>query len=133
MLNISDVVDVVGRNLTHYGRLDEILPNKEARVHFDTPRQPRKRGFCDECQMPGMLSIDGSTGEIVCMRTGCGHEHGFEGRDEIIPIGQLINISEQLLGEKKAKFKQEIVKLLQRGVTDMLVTEEQSSAILSLF
>ena len=133
MLKIGDMVDVADRQLTHYGRLDEILPNQEARVHLKKAREPKERNVCDACKFPGMLSVNGGTGEIVCMRSGCGHEYGFEERDEIIPIGQLINVSGQRLNKKKVEFKQEVASLLQRGIADKVMTAEQSATILKLF
>ena len=46
-------------------------------VTYKIPRKPEEKGVCDKCKCPGRLSKNGGTGEIVCMRSGCGHEHGF--------------------------------------------------------
>lgn len=47
-------------------------------IMYKTPKQPKEKGICDKCKWPGMLSKNGGTGEIVCIRSGCGHDHGFD-------------------------------------------------------
>lgn len=103
MFSINDRVDVKGREMPVYGKITEIL-DKKAIVHFRIPRDP-KNDICALCDWPGFLQICGNTGEVVCMRSGCGHGHGFEERDEIISLDKLINISTQ-------RKKEEINKLL---------------------
>ena len=114
MINVSDLVDVKGRNLTFGGRVKAFLPKNEVVVHFKTPRQPKKRNFCDDCGMHGTLSMNGDSGEVVCMRTGCGHEHGFEERDEVIKTELLVNISEKRWSEKRDEFRRKVADLLQQ-------------------
>ena len=51
-----------------------------ASVRFRIPARPM---VCAECGSHAHLSVNGATGEIVCMRSHCGHGHGFE--EYIIP------------------------------------------------
>jgi hypothetical protein len=125
----GDLVDVQDRKLTHYGKFVENLPNQEARIRMKTANEPKERGVCDNCGSPN-LSLEGSTGEITCIRTGCGHDHGFREWDEIIPIAKLINVTKQRLEKKKAEFREEVRKRFLKAFGDELVTADQCKAVM---
>jgi hypothetical protein len=48
---------------------------KIAKIRFKIPNRPR---VCKACGGEYELSMNGGTGEIECMRTGCGYRHGFK-------------------------------------------------------
>jgi hypothetical protein len=127
----GDLVDVRERELTHLGQFVEILPNQEARIHMKTAKEPKERGVCDQCGSMN-LSLNGGTGEITCIRTGCGHDHGFREWDEIIPVVKLINITERRREEAKIEFREEVKKMLVRGHGVGFVTTDQCKAILEI-
>jgi len=127
----KDLVSVpCRRDLTTYGTVSELRPDGRAVVHFRIPRQPKERGVCDYCRFPGLLSMNGATGEIVCMRSGCGHEHGFEERDEVILFDQLVNITTKRREEKRAELRKRIAALLQEGVENQFLTSAAADRIL---
>src|SRR3989338_4399529 len=96
---IGTIVDVQGRDdLRAYGEITDIK-NDRATVHFRQWLTEKRRGMCDSCNWPGFLSVNVGTGEIVCMRSGCGHGH-YES-DEIIPIAKLVNISAKRATEER--------------------------------
>lgn len=130
MFNLKDLVDVPSRHdLTNYGVITELRPGK-AVVHFRTPLEPKKRNVCDSCGWPGLLSVNGHTGEVVCMRSGCGHDHGFGERDEVLSLELLVNITTKRREEKKAKFRERLDALLKEGVNEKFLTPDASSRIL---
>jgi hypothetical protein len=57
-----------------------------ATVCFRVPNTPH---VCEECESPLELSVNGATGEIVCMRTGCGHGHGFSPCEIDVPLSKI--------------------------------------------
>ena len=130
--HVSDVVDVTERDLVVYGVISELLPDNKVTVHFKEPRYPKKCGICDACHWPGYLSMNAGTGEMVCMRSGCGHEHGFEERDEIISISKLRNISEERGEEKKKDFSVRLSTLISEGVDKGILTSDQKEKILQI-
>lgn len=129
---LNDLVEDVagGRSPTNCGRIMELRPNSKALVHFRTPRQPKERRICDKCGLSGGLSRNGGTGEITCMRTGCGHDHGFDEHDEELPLDQLVNITAQSYDRRKNKFREELTVLLQEGVKEKFLTLEVATQIL---
>lgn len=131
MFNLNDLVNVPGRpDLTNYGTIMELRPDGKALVRFRTPRKPMEYGTCDDCGLPGMLSQNSSTGEIVCMSFGCGHEHGFVERDEELPLGTLVNITAQRREKRKEQFRARLNDLLEEGVSEEFITPEVSVRIL---
>lgn len=79
---VGDVVDAADCGvLTHYPQIKEFLPDGRVVLHFKEPNQPDS---CGACGAVGSLSENISTGEVVCQRTGCGHEHGFRERDAAV-------------------------------------------------
>ena len=131
MFSIGDVVDVPSQpHRTVYGTISNLLPNKKALVHFKMPRDAKLHGFCDGCGRPGALSVNGGTGEIECMHTGCGHCHGFSESDEIIPLSQLVNITTKKMISKKIEFREQLTALLHEGITKKVLTVEQRYQIL---
>lgn len=97
--SIGDVVDEPSLDLPVYGKVIDLTETK-AKVVFRIPRREKKKGFCDACGSPAHLSINGETGELVCLVTGCGHEYGFEKKTRTIPLEKLVNITEQKIGQK---------------------------------
>jgi|SRR3989338_5794282 len=139
MFKAGDLVDINERNdLDFYGKISEIKDDK-AVVHLKFVRHPkgRENGTCESCGCPGFFSVNSGTGEIVCMRTGCGHGYGFIERDEIVRLDKLINITEKRNEEKKQKriseikscvntAKREIEKAMKEGT----ITENDKDEIL---
>lgn len=120
---VGDVVDLVGCPALRGGKITELLPSVEGvKVLFKTPRQT---DFCEQCGSQFNLSRNGGTGEVVCMRTGCGHEHGFVEKTLVVSVDGLINVSERQRAEKIADFRKRLRSLLQKGVDDELITHEQ--------
>lgn len=120
----GDLVDVIGRRLTHYGKIIEITDDK-AVVHIKATREPKRENCCDDCGWPGFLSMYGNTGEIVCMKSDCGYNHGLEERDEIIPLEKLINITVKRQIEKKEEFLREIHSKLLQAVKNGLINDRE--------
>ena len=130
MFNVKDIVHVPSRRaLTLYGSITELHPDSKAIIIFWIPREPKERNACDECGS-ATLSVNGSTGEIVCMRSGCGHEHGFKSREEVISLDLLVNITTKRQEEKKAAFRKRLNDLLEEGVKEKFLTPEASDRIL---
>src|SRR3989344_3463049 len=130
---IGTIVDVQGRDdLRAYGKIT-VIKNGRATVHFQQPRTEKERHICDSCGWPGLLSINGGTGEIECMRSGCGHGHGFRESEEIIPIAQLINISAKRATEKRGGFLKELEEVLRRGIVENNITGRECARVLSVF
>ncbi len=134
MFNKGDLVDVKERKLRAYGEVIE-TQGDEAVVHFCEPRHPDK---CAGCGFSHGLSMNGGTGEIVCMISGCGYEHGFEERDEIIKLEKLINITAQRKAKEKKEFlskkKSQIHAIkhdLDEAAKDGLITNEEKSNLVS--
>ncbi|MBI2030734.1 hypothetical protein HYT05_03860 [Candidatus Kaiserbacteria bacterium] len=134
---IGDIVDVTNRQLVAFGEIVALtetgevtgVEGTEARVHFKDPRRPK---VCEACGWPFSLSQNMGTGEIECMRSGCGHGHGFEERDEVIPVYRLVNISAKKRAEKQAAFKGEVERLLANGVREKHIDSAQRDKILAL-
>lgn len=128
---LSDTVEAVYRqDLTVYGTIKKI-DGASAVVHFKVPRVPKRHGVCDRCNFPGMLSRNGGSGEIECMRSGCGHEHGFDHRDEIIELTKLKNITTKRRDEKRKELSKQLLKLLEDGVAQKLITHPEYQKALS--
>lgn len=90
----DDLVQVRGKEtLSYYGRVKEFLSNDRVIVGFKEPHQPQS---CGACGSPFALSVNAGTGEIVCMRSGCGHEHGYRHWDEVVDVSDVLeNITNQ--------------------------------------
>ncbi len=69
-----------------FGTFSRLLADGKAEVHFKRAREPV---VCQACGGIAHLSRNASTGEIVCMRTGCGEEHGFDVIVETLPIADI--------------------------------------------
>jgi hypothetical protein len=75
-----------------------------ASVKFTVPRTPDK---CDKCGFLGILSVNHSSGQVECLRSGCGHEHGFEEVTKEIPLDQLIDTTGEKRQQKQFEKKKE--------------------------
>lgn len=104
---IGDLVDVRERKLAYYGKVKEFLSGDRLVVRFKEPREPKDAICCDKCGGIGSLSVDGATGEIVHMRSGCGYGHGFREWDEVVEKGAVINITDKREREKFEEKKNE--------------------------
>lgn len=125
-MKIGDVVEVkkdqFGDKFPDLGVVKTLLPNDEVLVSFKVARQPKVRMVCDSCGWPGFLSMNGGTGEIVCMISGCGHEHGFSEYEEKFPLAKLGNITEQRKAEGMVQLKKSIRQLLEKAEEDGIIT-----------
>lgn len=139
MFKVGDIVDVKERDdLDYFGRIVEINEDKAVvRLKFTRHPEGRENGVCESCGSFGHFSVNGGTGEIVCMRTGCGHEYGFIERDEVIALEKLINITEKRNQEKKQKLVSEIKLELksakdkaEKAFKDGLIDEKEKAEIL---
>ena len=131
MFNVEDVVDVPSRgDLTAYGTIRELLTHGRALVHFVIPRQEKERNVCDDCGFR-TLSRNVGTGEIVCMDSDCGHEHGFDERDEALSFDLLVNITNPE-DKKKAEFCEQFTSLVQKGVDKQFLTQDDADRILQI-
>lgn len=136
MFKVGDTVDIKGRkDLDYYGKILEIKDDK-AVVHLKFVRHPegREHGTCESCGWPGFFSVYGNTGEIECMKSGCGHRYGFTERDEVIPLEKLINITEKRNEEKKQKRISEIKSCVRtakreidRALEEGIITEDDKA------
>jgi len=109
MFKVGDTVDIKNRKLDYYGKILEIKDSKAiVRLKFVRHPEGRGSGTCESCGWPGFFSVNGGTGEIVCMRTGCGYEYGFTQTEEIVLLDKLVNITEKKEKEAKEKFILEI-------------------------
>ncbi len=128
--NSGDLVDVQGRKLVAYGEITKIEGTK-AVVHFNDPVLAQS---CARCGFPKLSLHICADGQIGCGH--CGHEHGFEDRDEIIEISKLINITEKRAAEKlagaTAAFKSGLDSLLYVACRDGVITAGQSEQINSI-
>lgn len=145
VFEVNDYVDIARRtDLTAYGKITAIN-GENATVFFKLPRRsenPTKGTWdtCEDCGWPGFLSVSGNTGELVCMKSGCGHGYGFEKRTEIIPLMKLINISTQYRNKEKRGLlsnMQSIYSDLKNKVaaatTKKAITQEENGAMLDIF
>jgi hypothetical protein len=128
--SVKDIVGVPSRrDLMHHGEITELRPDGMALVHFRMPRLPR---VCGSCGMASGLSVNGDTGEVVCMRSGCGHEHGFDERDEEFSLDLLFNMTAERKANDKKLFRERLNELLEDGVSEQLLTSDVADQILQL-
>ena len=125
MFKVGDLVDIKGWTLTYYGKIVEIIGNDEARISLKTARMPTS---CKKCGEAYFLLV-GFTNGVVCVRTGCGYEHGFIRTVGVFRLHDLINISEQRFKKTKEEFKKKIFELLESGVVKRLISNEQRTII----
>ena len=114
------------------GTVTKLLSENKASVHFKIPHLPSQRSVCDRCGAYGLLSKNGATGEIVCMRSGCGHSHGFEEWDSTFPLDKLVNITAKEREEKKTKFNARLAAVLREGVKENFLTASEMDKILTV-
>lgn len=136
MFKIGDIIDVKNRrDLTAYGEIKKFIDEdgtKKAVIHFRLPREPKEFNMCEECGWPGFISVDGGTGERVCMKTGCGHGHGFEEREEIIALDKLVNISSKRKKKKLKEMKEEMDIILEQAIEDGIISQGVQKKVLEL-
>jgi len=123
-----DIVDVKNSKMLAFGKIANIKGDK-AVVHFREPRQPE---VCEECGIGIMLSVNASTGEIECLRSGCGHKHGFEERNETIPLSQLINITSIRKSEEKKRIRKDVTAILMKAKKKDILEEKNIEKIIKL-
>ncbi len=136
MFKVGDIIDVKNRrDLIAYGNIKKFIDEdgtKKAVIHFRLPREPKEFNVCDECDWPGFISVSGNTGERVCMKTGCGHGHGFEEREEIIAVDKLINISSKRKKKKLKEMKEEMDVILKQAIEDDVISQDIQKKVLEL-
>ncbi len=115
---IGTIVDVQSRtDLKVYGTVKS-LSDQEAVVLFKIPRET---SVCMKCYSYAMLSRDCCSGEIVCMRSGCGHGHGFDEHTEPLPLSDLVNMT-AMSNEDHARYQEKrlatnrLIKALNQGL-----------------
>lgn len=84
--NEGDRVRISDSQEWQAGTFSRLLPNGKAEVKLRSPKLVR---YCVACGAVASLSQNAATGEVVCMRSGCGHEHGFDTLVEEFEITQL--------------------------------------------
>ncbi|KKU50743.1 MAG: hypothetical protein A2633_01920 [Candidatus Sungbacteria bacterium RIFCSPHIGHO2_01_FULL_47_32] len=132
VFKVDDLVDVKDRNdLTHYGKIKKVM-NDNALVHFKLTREPKQYNVCDSCGWPGFLSESGNTGEIECMKSGCGHGHGFEEREELISLEKLINMTALKEKEKMNVILKDIITGLCEAEAGGYITAKTKERIVNL-
>jgi len=89
VMNIGDKVFVNDDGIIQPGILLEWTSSEEAKIRFKKPNKP---DVCSDCGSP-TLSTNLFSGEVSCMRSGCGHKHGFEEYNETVLISQFIDPS----------------------------------------
>ena len=64
-------------NSDHYPAKIKVLSRKEEKVEIEIsmPVQPET---CNQCGHGRNLSVNGITGVVVCMTTGCGQDFGYQ-------------------------------------------------------
>lgn len=127
VFDAGDIVEVGGEN--RRGKI-VVLRASEAVVEFRFPDRPSNG--CSRCGSYN-LSQNAGTGEVVCMSTGCRHEHGFLVRREVCPLSRLKNISKQEQEEDRKKFRKELGKLLREGVRKEIIDLDTLQDIMSSF
>jgi hypothetical protein len=60
--------------------------NTAAVVAFRVPNTPDR---CEKYGRMSGLSVNGGTGEVECMASSCGHEHGFRTATVSLPLSSL--------------------------------------------
>ena len=86
---VNEIVGIPVPPFIQQGKVLAILPDNKVSVEYQLPRQPKEDGLCDHCSSIS-LSMNGATGEIVCMSTGCGHEHGFDEKVETFLVNKIV-------------------------------------------
>ncbi len=123
-----DVMTTSGITKKVIGQIMEIFPANFATVRLATPVEPTE---CAGCGAPPFsLSVNGATGEVVCTRSGCGHEHGFITTNVKLPLSKLTNTTLRQKAERRGKFLAHLSEVLQQGLKDNYITEEEHQAIL---
>jgi ribosomal protein S27E len=82
---VGSIVDYQVNPHTVFGKVKSI-DGTEVTVSFREANLPT---VCARCGNFSQLSVNGGTGEIECLASGCGHEHGFKEWEEKHPISKL--------------------------------------------
>ena len=90
-------------------------------VCYEIPNRPKE---CAECGFEAFLSVNGGTGEVVCMRSGCGCEHGFSKKEVTIPLKDLVNISHRKKIQKREKWLKEVDRFFESAQKDEIISSE---------
>jgi len=79
--------------------------DETADVKFNIPVTPDK---CARCGWPGLLSMNMTFGEVECMRSGCGHLHGFHDVTIKVPLRNLEPLEIFVAKQQKAAWLKEL-------------------------
>jgi len=82
---IKSVVDFTDSKYRVYGVVKSIEGEKVT-LSFTEANHPEA---CEKCGSSVNLSVNGGSGEVECLRTGCGHRHGFKEWEEDHLISEL--------------------------------------------
>lgn len=112
MFQVTDKVKVVGPQ-AHLGsgRITNIS-DAVATVKFKIPNQPN---YCSDCGSPAHLSVNGGTGEVICMKSGCGYNHGFKEKVMNLNLAHLENLTVKSKLAEKERLYQQIKSLVADG------------------
>jgi hypothetical protein len=83
---VGNIVDFEGSNYSVYGKIKSI-ENDKAKIEFTQPNRPK---VCEKCGSSRDLSLENGNGQVVCMATGCGYEHGYKIWEEEHPVDALM-------------------------------------------
>lgn len=96
------------------GEIQSLVGTNHARVLFKKPQEVK---VCAACGSWFNLSKNGATGEITCMKSGCGHDHGFTEESHVVPLSHLKNISLQVFEASKKRYNAKLAELIKEGKT----------------
>ena len=112
------------------GVVYEFIADDRAIVHFRIPNKPRYQNSCDSCGSDS-LSVNEFSGEIICKAPFCGHKHGFDERNQVFPCGLLSEVTAEQLNERKARFREHLISLIQDGFNDGCFTHSEIEKVLA--
>lgn len=92
------LITVNGVKLQRKGIVREIVDSRVL-VGFNLPNTPVE---CAQCGSLENLSYSASSGQVECLATGCGHEHGFKEFTTTLPIATIEPLFEYNRRERDA-------------------------------
>lgn len=99
-------------------------------VEFRVPVNPY---VCASCGSHSGLSRNGATGQVTCMRSGCGHDHGFElvevdflKLSSLVPAGEYARLVRETEWQEKVKLRRREVDWAQNALNELLKEGKQN-------
>jgi hypothetical protein len=93
----------------------QTINDDKAEVLFEIPNTPK---VCGSCGFAGSLSVNRGTGEVECLRRGCGHGQGFRKVTTTIALNLLESWTTYTAKKQKAEWEEQL-KSKQSAVTDL--------------